>query len=265
MISAIIVKDPSNTPIKWWNDVEWLKGRKKIEFKPGLNILFGPNGSGKSTVLSAIAQMLMCEQGGDQVVTGEALRAIWDNLANDYKGQPKNGLRIDHDGSPVHYCNPTKAIGLFGGAFDDDFFLEGVHNSIFKGSEGQTTLRRIDKALAYAMDPGKYPMPAVSWKQKPHDAAKLAFVEGLFKAKKGTKVVGPTILMDEPTKSLALPYESNFWRKVPVFAARSNIQIIVATHSPFALLVPGAHFIETKPGYVDECTLGVLEYFKVPQ
>ena len=71
MISAIIVKDPSNTPIKWWNDVEWLKGRKKIEFKPGLNILFGPNGSGKSTVLSAIAQMLMCEQGGDQVHIGQ--------------------------------------------------------------------------------------------------------------------------------------------------------------------------------------------------
>jgi hypothetical protein len=33
----------------------------------------------------------------------------------------------------------------------------------------------------------------------------------------------------------------------------SRFQVIVATHSPFALGIPGANYIEMTPGYLREC------------
>lgn len=52
MIEALEIEDPTRTCIPW-PKVAWLQER--VEFSPGLNILFAPNGSGKSTVLTTIA------------------------------------------------------------------------------------------------------------------------------------------------------------------------------------------------------------------
>ena len=58
--------------------------------------------------------------------------------------------------------------------------------------------------------------------------------------------------MDEPERSLALPFQ----QKVPcdlLPAEMKEYQVIIATHSVFALQIPGANIIDMKPGYVKEC------------
>lgn len=240
MIRELTITDPSNTCMPWWPKVEWLKGQTRIEFKPGLNAIYGPNGTGKSTVIQAMARTLCCAQGGRQMVTSTAL----DNLGyTSDTGVFKDGALPVHDGSPVLYFDPDQAVGLFGGlaAFDDDFMNEGLGNVMFKGSSGQTTMNRIETVIN-AMHRGQWPtMERKVKKCKGLDP----FLNGSFDK------VGPTILLDEPSRSLDLRYELAFW-KLTDKAIAAGVQVIMATHSVFPLNRLGTHYIETQPGYVDQ-------------
>ncbi len=63
----------------------------------------------------------------------------------------------------------------------------------------------------------------------------------------------PTLLLDEPSRSLDIPTEALFWGNTPVNCEKKDFQCIAATHSPFALLLKNVHYIETKPGYIEHC------------
>lgn len=239
MIRSINITNPDNAVVPWWKNASGLKGLTRMDFKPGLNAIYGPNGSGKSTLLMTIAKMLCCHQGGRQVVTGESLREIG------HKAPFKDGVLPDHDGSPIIYFDPGAAVGLFGGmaAFDDDFFMEGVQNAVMKGSSGQTTAFRMQPVLGAILE-GKW--SSVEWKvaKDRHDwLAKL--LEGT-----GHKEC-PTLLLDEPSRSLDLRSELGLWRVINK-AVKDGVQVIVATHAVFPLNRPGVNFIETAPGYVKQ-------------
>lgn len=253
MITSLTVTDPQNTCIKWWPHVDWLKGRDKIEFQPGVNILIGPNGSGKSTVLTALARMLFCEQGGVQVITGSGIQEAG-------RGQ-RTGLSIQHDGSPVMYCDPNVAVGLVGGmaGFDDDFFSDGVQNAMFKGSAGQTTLNRMGRALT--MLAGQERIPAFKTKNVWKDSPEFAWAQGLVG--QPPEKPCPTIILDEPTRCLEMRWEAGFWRNVSHLSKANGIQVLVAAHSPFCVNLPEAHYIETKTGYRQECLQAVQGFFGV--
>jgi len=68
----------------------------------------------------------------------------------------------------------------------------------------------------------------------------------------------PTVLLDEPARSLDLPAQVQIWRLVRAYAER--VQFIVASHSLYALNIPGANYIELTDGYMDDSTrcLGAL-------
>ena len=239
MIQSIDIKDPSKCCLPWWSTVPWLKKRTTLPFTPGVNILFGPNGSGKSTVLRLIARMLHCEQGGVQKVTWSSKN----NLLGQGSHSHQDGVLPIHDGSPIIYFDPSQTAGLIGGGFDDDFFREGLQNTMFKGSAGQTTLMRAGTWMHASME-NKWPQ-VPEWKNVEEDHK---WMQDILKA--SIPADRPTLLLDEPSKSLDIKSEVIFWINTVYLAKRQKVQIIAATHSPFALGLPGVNYIETEIRYL---------------
>jgi len=250
MIRRIDISDPDETAVPWWPNAELLKGRETIEFKPGLNVIFGPNGSGKSTILTLLARMFHCHQGDMPLVTSTS---VYD--AQGRPGHRGDGLRLGalpiHDGAPVLHLDPTQQVGLIGGGFDWDFGTAGIENCMAKGSAGETTLRRMGTVFAMLM--GKMPVPECGWKSnhmkdQPLGQEIAAFLAGNHK---GDPEKVPTFLLDEPDRSLAIPLQRMLLKRLAESAG--SFQIILASHSPFALDLPGANYIELDPLYLREC------------
>lgn len=231
--------------------------KKKLEFKPGLNILFGPNGCGKSTVLRILSDTMFATQGGTSVVTSSALRETADTWG---RSGPTDaiGLAVAHDGQPVVFCDPRNTVGLMGGAFDDDFMDLGLRNLFAqkKTSHGQLSAHRIDTALAVLTGKEKAPA-AVEWRvnrknANSHWTAALDIVEARMKA--SIERGQPTIILDEPEANFSLLWQSRLWDLISSQAVTRDFQVIVATHSVFALGFPDANYIDFEPGYVEKAT-----------
>lgn len=250
MIRSFEIKDPSKTLIPYLPTIPALAKPRKFTFGPGLNILWGANGSGKTTLIRMLARLFHCEQGGETFVTHNSIRDL--GLVGHLNGKfDPESIVLDHDGQSVRFFDPTHAHGLVGGmaGFDDDFFMEGVKNVIFKGSAGQTTMARFDKIVNEVFSGV---VPEVQWKPftkyDPNEKRKYKYpsdehplvVETLLK---GSGEKGPsTLLFDEPDRSLDLPHQVAVWRFIR--SASTRHQVIVAGHSLFALNVPEANYID---------------------
>jgi energy-coupling factor transporter ATP-binding protein EcfA2 len=261
MIYKLNIKDSAKTPVQWLAKVDALKQRRVFEFKPGLNILWGRNGSGKTSLTKVLARLFHCEQGNHPLVTQESLRQLVGDGALEAVDIQK-GLQIVHDGQGVRHFDPGCAVGLMGGmaAFDWDFGAEGISNTMFKGSAGQTTMFRFDR-LAQEIVASE--VPEVSWKFSRERAGKDIWGRRVTLAARlleGNAPKGqPTILLDEPERSYDLNTQIGIWRFLRAYA--DQIQFIVASHSLFALKIPEAHYIELSPGYLTgaEAALGILQ------
>jgi energy-coupling factor transporter ATP-binding protein EcfA2 len=261
MIYKLCIKDSAKTPVQWLAKVDALKQRRVFEFKPGLNILWGRNGSGKTSLTKVLARLFHCEQGNHPLVTQESLRQLVGDGALEAADIQK-GLQIVHDGQGVRHFDPGCAVGLMGGMaeFDWDFGAEGISNTMFKGSAGQTTMFRFDR-LAKEIVASE--VPEVSWKFSRKRAGKDIWGQRVTLAARlleGNAPKGqPTILLDEPERSYDLNTQIGIWRFLRAYA--DQIQFIVASHSLFALKIPEAHYIELSPGYLTgaEAALGILQ------
>jgi len=231
--------------------------KKELEFKPGLNILFGPNGCGKSTVLRILSDTMFATQGGTSVVTSSALRDAVDLIG---RSEPADeiGLSVAHDGQPVVFCDPRNSVGLADGAFDDDFMDLGLRNLFAQkeASHGQLSAHRIDKTLAVLTGKEKAPS-AVEWRVSrknvnTHWAAAFDIVEARMKA--SIERGQPTIILDEPEANFSLLWQSRLWDLISSPEVTRDYQVIVATHSVFALGIPDANYIDFEPGYVEKST-----------
>ena len=240
MIRRVKITDPERCLLSWWKDIPWLQAQKKeILFKPGLNVLYGPNGSGKSTVLTLIAKMLCCYDGTRQLVGDYTTQDYFDGPYGERK--LKTGVVPVHDGSPILHFDPSQTVGLIGGSFDYDFIHEGAANSMLHESAGNTSAHRMGTTLA-AVFGNEWPEPQIKWKVREERFPDLAkMLKGTLKKSK------PTVLLDEPGRSLDLGRLTTFFHKL---AKVKDVQVILATHSPFALRLEGAHYIETEKDYL---------------
>lgn len=232
MIKHVTITDPSRTGIEWWGKVPALKDITTLKFNPGVTILWGRNGCGKSTLLKAVARKLHCEQGGVIKVTQN--RRSWD--------VPDDGLDIVHDGQ-ILYVAPEQQVGLIGGTFDYDFMDQGVEEAMAKGSSGQHVLRRMGHALGVIV--GQEKLAPVQHKVEISPELKK-FLDGSF-----PKFI-PTVLLDEPDRSLDLVKQAGFYRNL-LANSLGRAQVIIATHCPFAANLPGVTYVDLQPGYLEEC------------
>lgn len=249
MIKSIKIKDKDNTAVSWLPKIDGFK--ESFEFTPGLNILFGLNGSGKSSLLTLIARMFHCEQGQDeQKVTSysfsEMFSLNFNNPGLSYASK-YDAVSIVHDGSPVVYLSPNKVKGqIHAGSFDDDFFKDSVQSYMFKGSSGETTIRRLGPFLK-KIDEGSFKkIPKI----ERHDEGKEiinSFLAGTLEKDR------PTVILDEPEKSLDVMAEMGLWEFIK---AQRKVQMIISTHSLFACDIPEANYIVFGDrNYLENCRI----------
>lgn len=252
-------------------ELPFFQGRKKLEFKPGLNVLFGPNGCGKSTVLQILARTMCATQGGISAVTEAAVHDNVDMLAG--IGRAKTGMRsniglkVAHDGQPAVFCDPRARIGLLGtgGAFDDDFFEEGLNeiSTMGKRSHGQASLSRASVALAVLEGKAQFPSEVVRRvNRKQVNSTWCQALDVLEADMVATVSRGQgSVLLDEPEANFSLVWQSRLWKRLADKAVANNFQVIVATHSPFALAIAHAHYIDFVPGFRAEAEAMLYERF----
>ena len=246
--------------LHWAGKLPYFQANQEVQFKPGLNVLFGANGSGKSTLLRMLGLSLAAVQGGRSTITQD-----WLNSAMPYRAEAIGfPWRIKHDGQPALFCDARDAVGLIGGgaAFDDDFFSEGVAAGMLRASAGQTTMSRLNRALgaltaAKEGKPDSFPTE-VQWKVSRTHMAKAAR-DQLDAWLAPSCAAGPhTILLDEPESGFSLAWQSGLWRNILSKVDPEKFQVIVATHSPFALGIEGAHYIDLTPAYRTESEFALL-------
>ncbi|KWU19047.1 AAA family ATPase [Burkholderia cenocepacia] len=238
--------------------LDFFKSRRKIQFKPGLNILFGPNGCGKSTLLRVLGETMCAIQGGTSIITERAVRDTVE--FHHRKVADSIGLSVRHDGQPVTFCDPRNAVGLDMGAFDDDFMDMGLRNLLGgkKASHGQTTAMRGDKALGILMGKASPPSKVENRLSSGVNSSWKSALEIVQQRMMATIDLGQhTILLDEPEANFSILWQHAVWKLLGDPKVAETYQIIVASHSVFALGIPHAHYIDLKPGYVDEATVAL--------
>lgn len=245
-------------------ELPFFKGRRVVKFKPGLNILYGGNGTGKSTVLNILGDTLCARQSGVSVVTYDAL----DSSTQMGRGRGRSisdaiRLSVKHDGQPLVYLDPRNSVGLRHGAFDDDFMGRGLQE-IFGGrglSTGQNALRRGTHALQVVT--GKVEPPsAIEYKVGKKElngfwAEKFAIVEKHLEATipKGQL----TVVLDEPEAGYSFEWQAQLWNTLGHEKVTSRVQVIVASHSPFALGIKNANYIEVEEGSVERASAALVD------
>jgi len=257
------VREPGLAACEWWPQVEALRGVDRLAFRPvGLTVLWGPNGCGKSTVLKTMARLTHCEQGGASRITQSS---VWELQAPTPLGDRqrwRDGVRLVHDGEPVHFLDPSQEPGLRHGVFDDDFFSDGMLSlEARRSSSGQNVTGLLNRVLEMAAKAEGIGSTLNRDTVNPVWRANFEKMnEMLAPAEVDGKPLPPgprTLLLDEPDRSLSLPRQKDLW---DTLAAQQRFQIIVATHSVFALDVPGVRYVDLQPGYLAECreALGAL-------
>jgi energy-coupling factor transporter ATP-binding protein EcfA2 len=230
-------------------DLPWI-GKKKIKFKKGINVLFGPNGCGKSTVLNTLKAYCGIKDGG-WTYFNDPLSLASNSFPFAYMGLTPSRCTADvkWDGTPSFYNDGDIKV-------DSTFFFanslstnDGISSEAEqfemlaeKPSSGQYRIAKVNKVLNMVRD-----VPDISASEAPTSLSKeeSEYWHGL--GQKGPQ----TILLDEPERALSIPLQKKLFSDV--MSQFKDLQIILATHSIFALGMKEAHFIEFENKYISDC------------
>ena len=248
MIHSLTIRDPNNTPVSHWNKVPFLKGQEKIEFKPGMNILFGRNGSGKSTLISALAMLLHCYNSNWPLVNR-------DSVFNFNKKYLADGLLLEHDGAPARYMGLEEIATAPDKSVEKVDIQLGVEKAtmlkaLHQQSAGQGQITRLQRFFATQPQKVRASLTRASIGKDFHDLYDVA-TESLKNVKKTKgEVKQQVIILDEVDKSLDFARQSKVWNEIDRLLETGEYQFIIASHSPWAAKYKNANYIETEPGYL---------------
>lgn len=222
------------------------KEKPSFKFKVGANVLFGKNGSGKTTLLKLMGAFSGCPEHGGWSALPERFSFVKGAFPACLASAARLGeisARVAWDGTAtfMHLAEksdePMTAFGMPHDVLDD---RERISLRMAKPSTGQGRALRFNKVLQKA----KLERPDLL-KLKPRDDETsrkfLAYVRKLSRK-------GPlTLLLDEPERSLDIDAQILFWTRI-LPAVAKELQVIVTSHSPFALFVPDVNVVELEPG-----------------
>jgi hypothetical protein len=239
---------------------------KTFEFRPGLNILFGPNGCGKTTLLRVTAAFVGCyERGWSKPVadSGKPHTVVPYPRRFSLAAPGHCEAEVDWDGVPgmLHTVDLPR-----GDMFSDveEEFDEQLAAVMTNPSAGQLVVSMINKLKGVGRN-----IPDITDRtrtifmggesvQRDHVNSLWAeyidaFTDYVVSVRASGRKLGPvTVFIDEPDKALSIPNQHVLWtRALPGLA--ESCQVVAASHSPFALVAPGANVIEMEPGYVAAC------------
>lgn len=239
-------------------------GEKKYVFspRPGLTFLYGPNGSGKSTILKGLARGSSILEKGGWSMAIEPLGYRGDKY--NPEAVLKKDADVDWDGSPSFLLdsavsdNTGAAIELEDGV--GDAFMSGILKATSRNSSGEWRINRIAGLIGAIQKSSMPDLTSPMWKTSNEEWQKAGKAHAKYvKTLDRTGVV--TLLLDEPDRSLSLPKSRELIIDLLPKMAK-DLQIIVATHSIFALFVEGAEVIDLKEGYAEEVKKAVAGLFK---
>ncbi|MDK9789837.1 AAA family ATPase [Vibrio sp. D431a] len=235
----------------------------RIQFKKGLNIILGPNGSGKSTILKAISQYLAAEHTGVSIVTDSWIRDLrWeDTILSGKEAQTiKSPYTVSHDGQPIVFGDPRRAMGLSRGYIDDNMYSQGVIEQLESSTEsmGEQCNRRLIPFIEYLLNPDDSLPKEISVQQELLNSNTLYANRTRAALDQNLKATIPlgqrTVLLDEPEAALSIPAQIILWKKVLSRPDVSeNYQLIIASNNMACLGIEGANYIELKGGFFEAC------------
>jgi len=232
-----------------------------FKFTPGINILFGPNGCGKSTIIKTLKAYCGIQKGGwtqinDPTAIGTTSTSLGFPMAYAKFAPGECYASVGWTGNPTFFNDGDIKVS-------ETFFFENVGQSedgittereqmealMKKPSSGQYRIDRLNKVLNLITTP-----PVVeNIPDRISRAGNQSFAEREKQYLHSLGQTGPlTILLDEPERSLSLPKQKQLLCEA-IPKQMGNLQVIIATHSVFALEIPGVNIIDMEPGYVNVC------------
>lgn len=264
MIESISTDVTKSKMFSYASKLDIFKSKERIEFKPGLNVLFGWNGSGKSTILNIIGNTMAAIQSGTSVVTSKHILDTIEYYTTDSIATDKIAVDVVHDGQPIVYCDPNIELQL-----DDDFFGESIARifSSSRSSTGEKVIKKCNRVLQILS--GKSEVPNEIRYIHPDEEevtkdrffakinnvwqAKFLIVEERLRPKLPT-IGQPTICLDEPDANLGFVPQMRMWDIFRDKKVVDKYQLIVATHSLASLGIKGANYIDLDDGeYRNKC------------
>lgn len=269
MIKSITIKKQENSVLeKCW-------GTKTLNFTDSINVLFGPNGCGKSVLLNTLSLYTgVSEYGGwsepIKPIGGQIrinrnyneLRTKKGYLDYAHESAKLGKANLDWDGVAAYFSNITEksSFQLLGDAMNgmtnEMNLTEAINLNSSKASSGQKTLFHLSK-----LQNEKVPNLAIeaykdcneAWQE--YGRLLSNYVKDLPRNGK------PSLLLDEPDRSLDFSNQKQFWELfIPIMAKK--FQIIVATHSPFVLTKDNINVI-TQDNYYQKAKDIFYKSFKI--
>lgn len=247
---------------KYLKDVSLFKKNNSFNFREGINIIYAENGAGKSTLLNMIAVALACEQGGTSLITNHWRSHLNDTVSYQHgsydldlrsegvgysSGNYSEAIIVDvcHDGQSAFYCDPRKLRGLThgGAAFDYDFFSELKKDTTEPSSTGKKNKSRMNDILSILKGETEINHESIPVGDKYLDLDKSCYNQVREMIKPSFDFGAKTLLIDEPENALDFYSQREFFKLLKQNENRTDIQIIMISHSPLVFGLDNVNFI----------------------